>query len=321
MIKLNKQKLIYESAKLKEEVRALENKNKPSFFDRWTDFSSLITVLVALAGVFITVWKFLKEQNTQKQNELRQAEKEFRLRAEERFHKTTENLASTSPSLQASSAVSLMSFLKDDYYFLHEQIFFICIANLKTHQKETVNHLLVKVFEKAIRIYLNNHENKNVQLDLSRTNLKRVDLRGLDLNNADLGFANLDFANLEGTNLTRVRGYNISLKKAHLSNSNMNEARLQKADFRDAIVHDANLVAADLKGSNLQNVEFQQSQLQSAHFENSDITGAKFEKSNLADTFFKEIKYSKETLKSIKKAYGWEKANYDKNLDLIIKAS
>jgi uncharacterized protein YjbI with pentapeptide repeats len=320
MAKLNKEKLVYEVKKIKEEAIRLKSENKSTFIKIVSDYGSLITTLLAIGGFLYTILTFMSNQKMQKQKDQKQAEKDFILRAEESFNRIIENLGSESESVRASAAVSLMSFLKNEYSFLHDQVYYIYLANLKTKHTETVNKLLVKGFEVAIKIYLDYHKSEKIKLDLSNTNLDRINLSGLDLSDADLGFASLELANLEGTKLRRIRGYKLFLKKAHLSKADLNEARLQEANLTGAQVHDANLVSADMKHSVLQNTEFYNSKLQSAHFEYSNIQGAKFEKAYLADAFFKEVKYTKETLASIKKAFGWEKANYDEKLRAEIRA-
>lgn len=266
-------------------------------------YATLITALVAVIGVIVTVWKQLSQQ-----------EADRRRRFDEKFTSIVANLGAESPTIKASAAVSIVSFLKPEYEVFHDQVFMVLLANLKLEHSDVLNKLLVNGFEKAIRIVLQSAKDKDAQfeLDLSRCNLYRVDLSGLDLTQADLGFAKLQGANLTDAILRRVRGWEAHLENARVSRANLEEARFQRACFRGGQFHDARLVSADLKETDLTEAQFYRAKMQSAHLEEANLNRARFEQADLNDTFFYGAKnLNAETLKSISKALNWQKAHFD----------
>ena len=242
---------------------------------------------------------------------------------EDNFNSIIENIGSESPSIQASAIVSLLTFLNDEYKEFHQQVYMILLANLKIGNAKNVNTLMVKAFEKALRLNLKeiqsqrsditNDSGNQLELDLSRTNLYRIDLHGENLENVDLAYSNLQYANLTGCNLLRAKGIGANLSGARLSRAILKEGRFNEANFEKTQFHGTNLVSATLKNSNLKGAEFQRACLQEAHLEGSEINGAKFEQANLNNTFFKNVKCNDAEIKSILRAKdgSWKKANFD----------
>lgn len=315
---LQNEKLQQELLKLQAEVKKLN-----SFWGRLLDWVPFITALVALIGVLFTIWRQRKEMSRQQeldryQRELnrKQREDDSLRRLDENFTSIVTNLGSESTSMQASAAVSIITFLKPEYKVFHNQVFMMLLANLKIEYSDAVNKLLIEAFEKAIRIKLQSAQETDepFELNLSRSNLYRVDLSGLDLSQADVAFAQLPGANLTDTDLRRARGIEANLEKARFSRANLEEVRFQKARFKEAQFHEANLVSAVLKEADLRNAQFQQAKMQSAHLEKTELNGAKFEQANLNDTFFYGASFNEETLKSILKAFNWQKAHFDKDV-------
>ncbi|WP_243348474.1 pentapeptide repeat-containing protein [Parabacteroides sp. FAFU027] len=302
----------YQIQKLKQEIQKLKSENSISpGVQALPTYGGIVTALIAVLGTFFSFWKYLKEKHT-----------ENKIHLEAKFNSVINNLGSSSHSIQASAAVSLLTFLNPEYKEFHHQAYLILLANLKSELPDNVNALLVKTFEKAIRLKLEALHSKksddgggyNIELDLTRANLYRIDLHGLNLENVDFAFSNLRSANLDGCNLKRAKGFKTDLSCARLSRTNMAEGRFDQANFENAQFHETNLVSAKLKNTNLKGAEFQQAQLQDAHLDGSDICGAKFEHANLNNAFLKEIKYNNTDLMSISKAKdaSWEKANFDK---------
>jgi uncharacterized protein YjbI with pentapeptide repeats len=303
-----------QTEKLRQEVRQLqiENDRLTSPWQSIPTYATFITAVVAVAGVFLTIWK----QFSERQRDRAQREAESRRQLDEKFSSIVSDIGSANQSLQVSAIVSLMTFLRPEYFEFHEQVYLILLANLKLESSSQVNRLLIQAFEKALALNLEAHRDPAhpLELDLTRTNLYHANLSGLDLSNADLGFANLRLANLMSTNLFRAKGMEVNLEKAKLTGANLNEARFAKANLANAHLHDANLVAATLKGANLNGTEFFKAKLQSAHFDDADIKEAHFEQANLRDTYFKGAKLSDSTLRSIGKAYKWEDAHFDEDV-------
>ncbi len=304
----------YQVQKLKQEIKNLNSENtiKP-IFRIIPSYGGIITALAAVFGLFFSYMKYLKE----KRKEIEQKTLENKVRLEARFDSIVKNLGSSSHSLQASAAVSLLTFLKPEYKGFHHQVYLILLANLKTNLPENVNTLMVKAFEKALRLNLENfHSNKNnnLELNLSRANLYGIDLHGLNLENVDFAFSDLRNANLEGCNLIRARGYKAQLNGARLSRAIITEGRFNQANFENCKFHSANLVSAKLENTNLKGAEFQQAKLQDAHLDNSQIYGAKFAQANLNNTYLRMIKCAKSDLNNILKSKdrSWQKAIFDK---------
>lgn len=320
-----KSKETLEIEKLRQEVVNLQlgNDNLKSPWTKLSSNAAFITAIVALLGVFATVWKQLAESKRQMELDRRQRELDREQReienqrgVDQKFTSIVADLGSASEAIQASAAVSIVTFLKPEYKVLHDQVFAILLANLKIKHREAVNQLIVTAFEKALRGKFDRAKEgaDKLELDLSRANLTQSDLSGLDLTNADLGFAQLRLANLTGTILFRARGYEANLEKARLSRANLNEARLQKARLNDAYLHECNLVATDMKEAELRGAQFQQAKMQAAHLEGADITGAKFEQANVSDTYFIGVKADAQALRSLVKACNWQKAHFDEEV-------
>jgi len=303
-----------ESHKLRQEIRQLEIENErlSSPWQTVTSYATLLTAIVAVAGVFLTIWKQFLERVRDRE----QRETESRRCLDEKFSSIIADIGSDNPSLQVSAAISLITFLRAEYSAFHEQVYLILLANLKIRHNQQVNRLLIQVFEKAVRLNLEaiRKVNDSQGLDLTSTNLYRIDFSGLDLSNSDIAFSNLELANLDSANLSRVKGYEVSLEKAKLTDAILTEARLAKANLKGAHLHRANLVSANLKETRLNSAQFFQAKLQSAHLENAELFDVKFEQSDLNDTYFRGTKFNDQTLKSIVKAHNWEKAHYDEDV-------
>ena len=351
---LQNQKLQEEIAKLQ-----LENRKLRGWGDLILSYATLLTPLVAVGGLLFTFWKQTKENSQQQTASLLQQERnrqeqqlsreqrqeETLRRLEEKFTAVVRRLSSASASIQATAAVSIMTFLNPENKDFHLQTFIILLANLKIQRvklkpadpanlvlENLVNDLLVAAFEKAIMTQrqIGNISNPEMEIDLARCFLNRANLSNLDLHDADLAFSELRGANLTGSILFRSKGIEANLENARLSRADLGEARFQKAQFSNAQFHEANLVSADLKGANLSNAQFQRAKMQSAHLDRANINGARFEQADLSDTYLREITpqgvpLSATTASSILKAINWQGAHFDEavraQLDALAKAA
>lgn len=310
------QKLL--NGKLRQEIKKLriENKNNSSFWGQLPAYATSITALVAIIGVIVTIYKLINERSLDR----KQRETESLRRIDDKFTSIVTNLGSKSAAIQASAAVSILSFLKPEYREFHNQVFMILLANLKVEHSEAIYNLLVEGFEKALRLQLPSLklQDKTYELDLSRAYLNHVNLSECDLSYADLGFTNLKYANLSGskTSLCRARGIEANMEKARLSDANMMEARFTKANFLYAHFHRTNLVSTVLKEADMSYAQFYQASMQSAHLEGAILFDTKFEQANINDTFFKGVKLNDVTLKSIlnTKDKSWKKAHFDEDI-------
>jgi len=340
---VNQQRL--QDEKLRQEIirLQLENSKLGGWGELLLPYGTLLTVMVAVGGLIATFWKQINESSQQKEQDRQQRqrdieqqernrheqergrlqrEEENRQRLEEKFIAIVGRLGSHSPSVQASAAVSIMTFLKPENKEFHAQAFFILLANLKVLHNEAIqgnevlNRLLVAAFEKAIRTQavIGEVKDQESEIDLSRCCLNRADLSNLDLSNADLAFSELRGANLTSSILFRARGIEVNMERSRLSRANLGEIRFRKAHFAGAQFHGSNLVAADLKEADLTNAQFQQAMLQSAHLDKANLTNARFEQASLSDAFFKGATLSASTLRSVLKAKNWREAHWDESV-------
>lgn len=299
-----------EAEKLRQEVRqlAIENEDLASPWQKVTSYATIITIIVAVIGAFATIWKQIAEQRQQRE----QRETESRRRMDDKFTSIVKDLGSENPSLQVSAAVSLMTFLKDEYTSFHEQVYLVLLANLKVKHEVQLNRLLIQAFTRALKLRLERKPVTEAEpLDLTNTNLYRIDLEGFELPNTDIAFADMQHANLREANLFRVKGYQVNLAKASLTRTNMSEARLAEANLANCHFHETNMVSATMKKANLSGAEFFEAKLQASRLDETNLTGARFERADLSDTYFLGAKIPDDTLQSIRKAFHWEKAHFD----------
>jgi len=299
-----------ETEKLRQEVRKLsiENRDLASSWQKISSYATIITVVVAVIGAFATIWKQISESRQDRE----QRETDSRRRMDDKFTSIVKDLGSENPSLQVSAAVSLMTFLREEYTSFHEQVYLVLLANLKVKHEVQLNRLLIQAFTKALKLRLERQPVSEAEpLDLTHTNLYRIDLSGLSLPNTDIAFADMQLANLREANLFRVRGYQVNLSKASLTRANMGEARLGEANLSSCHFHETNLVSATMKKANLSGAEFFEAKLQAARLDEANLSGARFERSDLSDTYFLSATIPDQTLKSIHKALNWEKAHFD----------
>ncbi len=305
-----------EAEYLRQDTRQLmiENNQLVSPWQQISSYATVFTVIVALLGVFTTIWK----QFSEREQDREQREAESIRQLDEKFSSIIGDLGSDSPSLKVSAVVSLMTFLRDEYSQFHEQVFLVLLANLKIKQNLQVNRLLIQAFEKALRLKLKwiLDSGSEETLDLTHALLYRIDLSGLDLSSADIAFADMQLANFRETTLYRVKGYQVNLCKAKFTNANLEEARLNEAILEYAHFHDVFMVSATLKNAKLKCAQFYNASLQSAHLEGADLRGACFEQANIDDAYFNGAVFTKDTLISITKAYHWQDAHFDDEIKI-----
>jgi uncharacterized protein YjbI with pentapeptide repeats len=315
-----------QNEKLENEIRKLrlENERSSSLFGAILALAPFVTVLVAVTGVGLTLWKQLTESTQSRREAMRQQEldreqreRESLRRFDESYGQAVQNLAADSRALQVSAAVSLMSFLKSRYEEFHPDILALLIAHLKLDREEAVNKLLVQAFERAIRLEPA-RQALGCDLDLARAQLSHVNLESVELSvpggacTVDFAFANLSHATLVDVALWRARGYGANLDGARLSRANLQEARLNKVSACDARLHGTILISATLKDSDLQRSEFCQARMQSAHLEGANLAKTRFEGANLSDAYFTGAKgLEPVVLKTITRANNWRNAHFD----------
>ena len=297
--------------KLQQEIRKLrlENDKLENQWFQFQSYAAIATAFVAVIGVFITIFKVLNERRADR----KQRQEDSTRRQEEKFTSIVANLGSDSPSVRASAAVSITTFLK--YKEFCDQVFMIIWANLKTEQNLAVNKLLIRSFEQAVRRRLKSakENGETCILDLSRTTLQRIDLSGLDLSDADLGYTNLENANCTDAILYRAKGWEAKCNGCRFSNANLSEARFKNAHFKMANFQDAKLMSARMEKTDLRKAKFNRAKLQSAHLNKATLQGAQFEQADINDTYFFGADLDESTLKSILKACNWQKAHFDED--------
>ena len=312
-----KAKAELELALLREQVRKLRIENdreagRTHAFLAWAPFA---TVVVGILGIMVPVANLVRSQHRDRQLDLRQRERELEERFDEQFAAAVANLGSENQAIRVSGAVALHNFLRPDYARFHAQVYSVVCANLTVAHDQLVNRFLVRAFEDAIRLRL--EESAPEPLDLAHCRMPRIDLSGLELPAADVAFAILDDAVLVGTNLARARGREVRLPKARLHEADLEEARLRKADGAGARFNRARLVSVDLRGANLRGAHFFEAKLQAAHLDDADLTQARFDGANVADAWFVGATLDDVALRSIHRAEvadgaaTWTKAHFD----------
>jgi uncharacterized protein YjbI with pentapeptide repeats len=289
-----------EEEKLRQEIRNLESER--SLLRLLPSYAAIVTAIGAILGFFGT----LRGQRRERRSETLR-------RFDENFNTVVANLGSERLSVQASAAVSLMTFLRPEYVDLYDQIFLVTLANLKVPYKPEVNRLLVSTFSEVLERLDSTRGRRGAaaELDLARTHLDRVDLTGRNLSGADLGFASMRRAVLRNSDLTRVRGIQVVLEHAILSDANLKEARLDQAHCRGAIFHNARMSPCWLEKADLRETKFQGAKLQSAHLDGADLRAAGFEGADLNDTYFCGANLDDAAIQSIKSADNWQRAHFD----------
>jgi uncharacterized protein YjbI with pentapeptide repeats len=324
-----------EDQKLREEIRSLQHTR--GLIGSIPAYGALLTALGTGIALVTAARKQLEERTKdreQREKEARaeQERREAAQRAEEaesvqRFNESArtmiDDLASSNSVRRTGAAASLMTSIQtllrpESSDAFKDAVFFFTVATMRIAAEMTpdIRRLLVRAFEKAIRLRLTDLSEKDRQstLDLSRCVLERVDLAGLDLSYADVAFARLSEANLKGARMWRVKGYEVHLERARLSRAELGEARLRKAQAPGAHFHEANLVAARLEEADLTGAQFFRARLQSAHFEGADLTRARFEQADLNDAYFRGAIVDARTLDGLVGA-DWRDAHFSPDID------
>jgi uncharacterized protein YjbI with pentapeptide repeats len=311
-----------ELAKLRHEIKKLELENE-KLSDEWdtiVGIAPFLASIVALLGVFITLWKHLSEQSRQRDLDRKNLEADRIRRFNEKFNAVVENLGSESPAIQASAAVSIQTFLKPEYSEFHDQVFMILLANLKVQHSDVIRQLLTAGFEKAIRVKSEliaaeneqiDEKDEKIILDLSGCTLDRANLTKINLGWANLRNASMLHANLKEACLIRVKGEGADLEFLKGTGVNLQKARLKGANLTGASFRTADLKWVHFEEANLSNSKFQQALLQGAHLEKSLLNGAHFEQADLNNAFFIGAVLDITAITSIVKAYNWRKAHFD----------
>ena len=126
-------------------------------------------------------------------------------------------------------------------------------------------------------------ENKNLIVDLTRSNFNNIQLEGINLKSANLYESSFVGANLARANLNRVDLWSADLRKVNMVGASVQRAKLSRAIFRGADLQKVNFSKsnfdkADLRGANLSGAILEQSQfidtkLQGANLSNCYIYG------------------------------------------------
>lgn len=306
---LSKEEL--ESEKLRQEIRGLtiEANVQVTPLQRLSSYATSITAIVAVVAALITIWKQISEQKNARQ----QREVESLRNLDTKFTAIIKDLSSDNISIEVTAIVMLLTFLRKEYSFFHDQVFEVILAHLKIDHDLKVYRLLIRAFEKAIRVKVEKNRTEGIleHLDLTNAYLYNVDLRGLNLTGADIAFATLRDADFSDAILFRVKGIEAELQDCNFIKADLQEARLDFTDVENAHFGGATLISTTFKNANLKYAKFYDARMQSAHLENSDLRGARFDGANINDAYFIGANMTGETLTSIKNAKNWHKAHFD----------
>jgi len=262
-----------------------------------------LTGLAAFGAVVVSVIGFRREKKQQREEQETAREQHL----EERFAGVLFGLGSDSEAIQASSAVSLSTFLGEQHRRFHRQVRMATLANLKVKHTPTVRMLLLRAFEDSLRTP---EPLGPAELDLSHASLAGASLQGLALDRAKFSQVDLRGADLSNCSMVAVKGRGAHLGSARLSGSdtNLQNARLAEADAPEANFGGANLVNVHFEGGDFRGASFRGARLQAAHLERCRLEGASFDGADVADTYFVDASFDQESLESLAKV-GWEQAH------------
>jgi uncharacterized protein YjbI with pentapeptide repeats len=325
--KLEEEKLRQETIKLQLENRALSS--------RWTlllSYSTLATVLVAIVGLIATLWRQVSESSRertldrlqrerdreQKELDRQQREDDGRRRLEEKFTAIVSNLGSDSTSIQASAAVSIMTFLKPEHKDFHTQVFLILLANLKVQHSRTSatttqpQGLLQALFatfahERGGREggesgkssgQMGPGKSKTSEPNETLTNLliaafqkairtqrppaaDKAEQLPVDLSRSCLNRADLSNLNLRNVDLAFSE-----LRSANLTDSDLFRVRGFEVHLEKARLSRANLSEARLQKAYLDGAQFHETNLVAADLKETHLRNAQFQQAKLQSTHF-----------------------------------
>ncbi len=69
-------------------------------------------------------------------------------------------MSSDNISLEVTAIVMLLTFLREEYSFFHEQVYEVILAHLKIDHDMKVYRLLIRSFEKAIRVKVEKNQKR-----------------------------------------------------------------------------------------------------------------------------------------------------------------
>ena len=129
-LKIEKIKL--ENEKLKNEIELGNSK--------WVNIIKLAPFMTSYGCVdrcfCLTIWKYLNESYRQRELDKQNIVAERTRRFDENFYSIVKGLENSSPIVKAASAISLLTFLKNDYSDFHDQVYYLIEANLKVEHDE-----------------------------------------------------------------------------------------------------------------------------------------------------------------------------------------
>ncbi len=293
-----------ETELLREQVISakLENIKSNSFWGLNSSIATFISSIIALVTILYTIWQYLLQRKS-----------ESLIRVEENFQSVISDLGSEKDLTRSNSIVSIVNFMKPKYHEFHEQIYNILLANLYHKNKPPIDRLLVKSFEKILKICIFSKRKYDISFDFSKTKMDNINLAGLNLSKASLYNTSLKNANLRGIDLYKVEGYRVDFSGAKFckqgnKKSILKYGRFQESKCTETNFMEANLIGIKLKHSDLKKAKFQRSELQSAHFEYSKLNGARFEQADLNNTYFTNAYLDDAAFNSIINAKSWRKA-------------
>ena len=272
---LNKEKLF-------QEVKQLEEQNKPDLFE-WlrTNASILLSTLVVVIGALIGLWRWLGDRRDEHEKRREDQRTEQEKRAEERFQSAVTGLGDEKEGSRIGAAILLRTFLRPGYEQFYTQTFDLAVANLRlprtSHPPEdpntplplsTLSQALIVVFREAFPLARNQNKRSPESLDATGIQLDNAYLRGADLKQVWMPQASLRKVDLSG---------------ADLSGARLNEADLNRTYFNGAKLSGADLSGADLRGAKLSGADLSWAKLSGAYLSGADLDGANLSEADLSE--------------------------------------
>lgn len=296
-----KQRLELEKLALEKQKIEIENANNQrnlfsgrGLINLLYENSAVITAILGLILGFISFLRYINEKREERQKH-----------EEERFEDIIKRLGGEHEQERVSAAVSLRTFLQEEYQRFFPQVFALVVSHLR--KTETVSENIIGSYDKDKSNALPSPLTQALAdafrraYPLARDALfgkpsegRDIDT-GQDLNAAGVNLNNTYLANadLRDSWLRQSFFRKAILKATHFQNANLEGSDMSGADLEEADFHGEYtiLVGVDFSGANLKFADFDHADLERATFFNTCA-----EKTNFKNARMKKISISNSTV-------------------------
>jgi uncharacterized protein YjbI with pentapeptide repeats len=284
----DRQKTKYEIEKIKAETEQI--KSNWRFF--WQIILPSLTVPVAALGAIIT-WRNQIEENKltregiENENKLtrERIKNEEKEKLEQKLMNAMKSILTDSLDLEVLGLLLLSDLIKHKEY--QDPIYDLLINKIIINKDKNIkaNFSLLRLFEKALELKLNDQNSLLPLLALSELILDEIRFFKINLTHSDFTKASL----------RKAKFINLKIKEK----VTFQEANLESAELRETHFYNVNCVSTKFYNININNGSFNfpdrtlTQQLQESHFTQGTLKETKFNESNLTGVIFKQTKIEK----------------------------